>query len=623
MEMEKAGQEGLENRVQMLFLKLFEAAQYREAFLLLHKYNQAEVLPQELVDFIMAAFVEPNLEEIKSNVTANSRLLKWPVDPEKINYYILPTETGFEFILDRSGKKLIQIRAISAEEWTGVYKNSDKFSDYALLLKNGSIVNFFLLAQEIKKINRQLYVIIGPELEALFQMRTYRPEETENIWLFGDTLEFERYFIAGQDYFPRNVIQYDNSPVNPLAEIRERIHAYRLSHKGTKRPLLSIGIPSAERGTFALTNVLHTLQTHFDYEIEVILSDNASVTLPEYYGLIKNMKDSRLVYNRNDSDLGYRGNVKRLIELARAKYLLFNCDTDILKLDKLAEILAAIRDADQEYSQFRIDSEAKVDGNYVESAYDTIRMFSFRSNALFGNIFNVDIIKASGFLQYLDAEWRESEFIIHYYHMAIDLFLESFGHTYLLKDMVISEYPGATPYLIDWNYVKEDEFEDFENFTRRYSSEYMAANTPKKKLTDGFQVGRNKIQKIYRAYTIAGRTAQHISCAKLLRDIFYDKGWLKEFIMAYVSLYNKTLAMIQLNVRYNYLETDLTNAEIIQKIHLSMDYIERENERFLQLVAETQEGKDNVDIELLGTDIQESYDHFVVNINSAMTERFA
>ena len=64
------------------------------------------------------------------------------------------------------------------------------------------------------------------------------------------------------------------------------------------------------------------------------------------------------------------------------------------------------------------------------------------------------------------------------------------------------------------------------------------------------------------------------------------------------------------------------NAEIIQKIHLSMDYIERENERFLQLVAETQEGKDNVDIELLGTDIQESYDHFVVNINSAMTERF-
>lgn len=622
MEMKRAEQEILTDKVRVLFFKLFEAAQYQKAFVFLHKYSQTQPLPQDIIDFIMAAFVEPNLVEIKGNVAANGHLLERPVGAEGLNYYILPSEAGFNFILDLALRRLIEIKNEFTDEINAIVQSADKFSDYSVLLKGKeNIINFFSLAQELKKINRNLYVVIGSEWEALLQMKKYSQEEVDNIRLFPDLFDFEKHFLNTEDYFPRNIIKYDDSPVNQLAEVRERIHAYRLAHKCGKRPLLSIGIPSAERGMFALSNILHTLKAPFDYEIEVVLSDNASTTLPEYYELIKTMPDSRLVYHRNDSNLGYHGNVKKLIELARAKYLLFNCDTDVLKLDRLDEILMIIRDAGQEYSQIKTDFENQWGGNYVESAYDTIKLFSFQSNYLFGNIFNIDLVKNGGFLNYLDEQAQNSEFILNYYHMAIDLFLEGFGRTYVIKDMVVDEYQGETPYLVGrkFIYAEQDEFEDFENFTQKYNSEYMTTGLSKRQRINGYKIGRNKVQNLHRAYTIAGRTAQHISCAKLLRDIFYNDERIEEFSIAYVKLYRKTLVMIALNTDCNYAETDLENTEIIQKIRQAMAYIEKENEQFYQML----EGLGGIDLKSLKESMREIYDHFERKVNLVLTERFA
>lgn len=621
MEREREAQGELKDKTQMLFFKMFEAARYQTALEILYLYTKMERLPQELMDFLMAAFVEPNLAEIKENVIDNGSLLEYPVDAEKLSYYILPSETGFDFILDVAAGKLIKIKN-ELTEVDNIIQKADRFSDYSTLMKSGEeMMNPFALAEEMKKINRKLYAVIGPEIEAFLQIKKYSPNEVENLRLFRDSLEFEKHFLRTEDYFPRNIIMYDAGPVNQLAEIRERVHAYRLAHKCERRPLLSIGIPSAERGTFALSNILHTLKAAFDYEIEVILSDNASTTLPEYYGLIKNMQDSRLVYHRNDRNLGYHGNVKKLIELARAKYLLFNCDTDVLRLEKLDEILMVIRDAKQEYSQIRADYGNPCDVNYLESAYDTLKLVSFQSNFLPGNIFNIDLVKNSGFLEYLDKEAESSEFVINYYQMAIDLFLESFGKTYVMTEMVVEEYKGETPYLVEKKFIysERDEFEDFEVFTEKYNSEYMTIGISKKQRINGYKIGRNKTKNIHRAYTLAGRTAQHISCAKLLRDLFYDKGRMKEFSIAYAKLYEKTLVMITLNACWNYMETDLENAEIIQKIRQAMAYIEKENESFYQLL----DGVEGVDRKALKEEMREKYHAFEEKLNSALLERFA
>ena len=608
--------ENLKSKLIDLFYKSFETMSYKTSLEALNNYSKVDKLPDEIIDFVFGAFIEPNLKEIKNNIYKNSLLIDIPIDMENITYYILPTEeNNTYFILDKKYKKIIKIN----NEIDVIGNSLEKFSDYSVIIeKDIDILNPFFLANDLKSINRNLYVIIDKEIEAFLQIKEYDKDELNNIKIFKNVLEFEEYFIESEDYFPRNTVKYDNNPINRLEEIRERIHVYRINKKCTKRPLLSIGIPSSERGTFALSNIIHTLNTQFDYEIEVILSDNASTTLPQYYNIIKNIQDSRLVYNRNDINLGYHGNVRKLIELAKAKYILFNCDTDVLITDRLEEILSIIRDAKQNYSQIITDGYTKGLGKndlYIKSAYDTLNNVSFISNYLFGNIFNVDLIKENRFIEYLDFNADHSEFILSYYHMAIDLFLESFGNTFVYSKKIVDEYVGETSYLVSKKlvYLKIDEFEDF---TYKYNSEFRIDDRDDRTLITGYVVGYKVLNNILRVYTIAGRTAQHISCSKLLKDILYDKDLISEFIVSYTKLYTKTLFLIGLNAGYNYKKTDLKNEEIINKIEKSMDYINKENDKFYQLLQDY-EKKSGISLELeeIKNDIKDEYEKFIKDIN--------
>lgn len=611
--------ENLKSKLIDLFYKSFETMSYKTSLKALSNYSKIDSLPEEIIDFVFGAFIEPNLKEIKNNIYKNSSLIDISIDMENITYYILPTEeNNIYFILDKKCKKIIRIN----NEIDVIDSSLQKFSDYSVIIeKDIDILNPFFLANDLKSINRNLYVVINKEIEAFLQIKEYDKDELNNIKIFKNVLEFEEHFIESEDYFPRNTIKYDNNPINRLEEIRERIHFYRINKKCTKRPLLSIGIPSSERGTFALSNIIHTLNAQFDYEIEVILSDNASTTLPQYYDVIKNIQDSRLVYNRNDINLGYHGNVRKLIELGRAKYMLFNCDTDVLLLDMLDEILAIIRDMKVEYSQIITDSNniCSSENNYLESPYYAIRDLSLNSNYLFNNIFNLDLIKKTKFIEYLDVNAEHSEFILNYYHMAIDLFLETFGNIYLLNHTVIKQYDGETAYLAGkkFVYLKIDEFEDFEDFTYKYNSEFRIDNRDDRILANGYVIGNKIVNNIPRVYSIAGRTAQHISCAKLLKDILYDKDLISEYILAYIRLYIKTLFLIGLNAGYNYKETDLKNEEIINKIEKSMDYINKENDKFYQLLQDYEKKSGiSVEIEKIKNNIENEYEMFIKNMNS-------
>ena len=129
----------------------------------------------------------------------------------------------------------------------------------------------------------------------------------------------------------------------------------------------------------------------------------------------------------------------------------------------------------------------------------------------------------------------------------------------------------------------------------------------------------NIILNLPRVYSIAGRTAQHISCAKLLKDIVYDKNLISEFILAYLRLYIKTLFLICLNAGYNYKKTDLKNKEIMDKIEKSMNYINKENEKFYQLLQDY-EKKSGISLELFALEkkirnIENEYEKFIKDIN--------
>ncbi len=617
--------ETLKEKAIMLFYKAFDAGLYAAGLTALSGISEEDSLEDTEMEFIFQAFILPNMEELEANFAANCQSLEISACWEKVRYYLLPTEQENKyFLLDTKEKQVIKVK----EENTILQEQMQRFSDYSLVLeKTPEIIDVITLAAKLRQKKRKLYVVAGQEIEPFLQKRAYLEEELENLKVFEDILSFEVYFIQNEEYFPRNVIKWDFSPVNRLEEIRERIHAYRLQTKSNKRPLLSIGIPTAERGTFALSNVIHTLKSQFDYEIEVILSDNNSVTLPEYHTAIKKISDSRFTYNKNEVNLGYHGNVKKLIELARAKYILFNCDTDVLRLERLDDILSIIRDAEQEYSQIITDGERKKIGEqdrYIKMPYEAIINTAFSSNYLFGNIFNVDLIHKHNFIEYLDRNVTHSEFLIAYYHMAIDLFLDSLGNVYVYANSIIEEYKGKTPYLASKKrvFLEIDEFENFEDFTYQYDCELVFHEILDRKHIHGYIIGNEKRINQLRVYTIAGRTAQHISCHHFLKEILYDKGLVAEFIQAYSQLYGKTLFLIKLNIAHNYLNSDVDNLYIWDKIEKMRKYIDIENKKLYHFLKEWKDNPAiNEEIENLKEFIGERWDLFREEITLILENR--
>ncbi|WP_455089722.1 glycosyltransferase [Peptoanaerobacter stomatis] len=607
----------IKNRLKDIFYKLFDLMEYDNALNALNQYSRLDKLEEKEIDFVSGAFINPNLEEIEDNFNYNLKLLDLNCSFDELRYNIIPTEKEEKFyILDK-----LDNRIISINEDIDVFANpNDKFSDFSMIIENKNIVidNPFYISNFLKTKKRNFYVVIDKEIEIFLQIKKYTQEDISNIKIFRDVLQFEKYFINNDDYFPRNIIFYGDEPINRLLEVKERIHEYRIKNKKTeKRPLLTIGIPSCERGTFALSNITHVLKSEFDYEIEVVLSDNASTTLREYYDTIANIQDSRLVYNRNDRNLGFFGNVKKIIGISSAKYVLFNCDTDSLEIEQLDILLSKIKDSQVDYSQ--IITGYAIKGNddregYIDKPFDCTK-FSFLSNSLFGLVLNIDIINNSKILEYMSNNYDANEYIIYYPQMVMDLFLISLGNMFLMKETLIKAYVGETPYLVsneEFIYLDIDEFEDFENFYEKFKITDTSEKDMDKINFHGYSIGIAKKKKILRCYSIAGRTMQHIGGFNVIVDIFYKKNLIEEYIYIYQHFLLKTFFLIELNVKVNYLGFD-SMKNIINKVEKAVFYINNINEDFFRLVSD----KDFY-VEELREFVKYHTDNFLKSINKLL-----
>lgn len=91
-----------------------------------------------------------------------------------------------------------------------------------------------------------------------------------------------------------------------------------------KKPLLSICIPTYNRAEYighALDSVLNQLSEHTSQLIEICISDNASTDNTEdIIGLKKESTTCSIYYNRNQKNLGFDLNVRKIVEMASGKY---------------------------------------------------------------------------------------------------------------------------------------------------------------------------------------------------------------------------------------------------------------------------------------------------------------
>lgn len=106
-----------------------------------------------------------------------------------------------------------------------------------------------------------------------------------------------------------------------------------------RNPRVSVCIPTFNRAALLQRSIGSVLGQRFE-DFELIVSDNGSSDDTER--VAKSFSDDRLVYARNPSNLGIRGNWNRCLELARGEFVAILPDDDLMKPENLAEKVAVL-----------------------------------------------------------------------------------------------------------------------------------------------------------------------------------------------------------------------------------------------------------------------------------------
>lgn len=111
--------------------------------------------------------------------------------------------------------------------------------------------------------------------------------------------------------------------------------------KLTENPYITIAIPTYKRPILlkeAIDSALNQIGTDCEYEVIVVDNEVKTNVETETEKLIKSYADKRLLYYKNEKNIGMFSNWNRCIELSRAKWVAFLHDDDLLKADYINKI---------------------------------------------------------------------------------------------------------------------------------------------------------------------------------------------------------------------------------------------------------------------------------------------
>lgn len=151
-------------------------------------------------------------------------------------------------------------------------------------------------------------------------------------YLILNSIELLKLYLSEMkgEYLPQNIISPNSDKYSMILNSihKDRIYA---QEKNKDNIFLSICIPSINRGGDAYIAVMEALKSGYDNEIEIVVSNNGSKENLDGYKKIKDIKDNRVRYYEAPENMGFDANIKKLIEVAQGKYIVFQSDQDRIK----------------------------------------------------------------------------------------------------------------------------------------------------------------------------------------------------------------------------------------------------------------------------------------------------
>lgn len=168
----------------------------------------------------------------------------------------------------------------------------------------------------------------------------------KNIKTFADHQELQDYFHQNTAVYLPKIICGKEEDKQELIKIMDEEHLYRLTSQGrnTENVLLTIGIPTHERGNLVLKRLENLLPMPYDAEIEIVISKNGTKRYQEEYREVSKIPDARINYFDHGKEIHPTENWAYVLEMAHGKYVLMVSDEDDVVINALEHYLKLLSD---------------------------------------------------------------------------------------------------------------------------------------------------------------------------------------------------------------------------------------------------------------------------------------
>lgn len=238
----------------------------------------------------------------------------------------------------------------------------------------------------------------------------------ENVRMFPDRDSMQQYFHENTAVYLPKIVYGENQE---LSDLFDREHAYRLTPEGrnTENVLLTIAIPTANRGYLMPSRLRNLLQMTYDSEIEIAISKNGTQFYEEEYKKIGEISDARVNYYDHGKMLRYYVNWHYAVKMSHGKYVLLVADEDDVVLEALEHYFSLLS-GNWDLSMMRVRTAFQysklVQREFGKKGRDAFLCAFLRQNYMSGLIVRRnDFIRAN--LMELE-EYKENTFYRYYPH---------------------------------------------------------------------------------------------------------------------------------------------------------------------------------------------------------------
>lgn len=520
---------------------LFRVSEYRYFYTMLIKAQEYGYSSEDIESFLWAAFIEPNISEFERNYAENIQFLqsdnklhlqKIPSFQE-LPYWMLPVGTENEFYLYNKKNKRIEERIVLFQyESLQKLPTVDALADYLVMI-NWNWSNTLTCIQAIKSINKKSYLVVNEIGKFLSCLQGNLLDRTviSDVVVTDDIGQLDFYFSDPSIRLPRNIIDLTRNQA--LAEnYIDRWHNFRLSkeNRDGSHILLSICIPSYNRGNRAYENILALMKSYYDEEIEFVLSNNGTENdTKNSYAKIKELEDSRIKYYEFEENHGFAINCCKVCEMATGKFILLLSDEDLIDLHSLHLIMKQLDESSDTLAILKpsVSNQSQLTDAMKAGGPEALEAFMLTSNYMSGLTLNNILLKQHQGIDYIKNN-LDNKVCYYYPHMYWELLLAQYG-------AVIS----TSVILIQSGLAEKTSFSQIEI--------------------------ENSTVEITHYATIEGRLEQHEGFAKIIKEMQIPKGNLDFHRIMYLKLCIKTLLLTRLAINVYYSKTDVNKAEIFKR----------------------------------------------------------